>query len=92
MLIDSGADVTLLPQASVDLLGVEANADEVYQLEGFDGSISISKAVRVDLVFGRRTFKGRFLLIEQAWSVLGRDVLNHVYLILDGPQQAWEER
>jgi hypothetical protein len=92
MLIDSGADVTLLPQASIDLLGVEVNADEVYELAGFDGSISISRAVRVDLVFGRKTFKGRFLLIDQAWGVLGRDVLNHVCLTLDGPQQAWEER
>jgi hypothetical protein len=82
----------LLPQSSVDLLGIEANADEVYELQGFDGNISISKAVRVDLVFGRKTFKGRFLLIDQAWGILGRDVLNHVCLILDGPQQAWEER
>lgn len=92
MLIDSGADVTLLPQSSVDVLGIEADAGEVYQLEGFDGSISVSKAVRVDLVFGGKTFKGRFLLIDQAWGILGRDVLNHVCLILDGPQQTWDER
>ncbi|HZO90551.1 MAG TPA: retropepsin-like aspartic protease [Chthonomonadaceae bacterium] len=92
ILIDSGADVTLLPQASVDFLGIEASADEAYQLAGFDGSISISQAVHVDLIFGRQTFKGRFLLIEQAWGILGRDVLNHLCLLLDGPQQVWEER
>lgn len=82
LLIDSGADVTLLPQASVDALGIKANAGEVYELVGFDGNISTSTAVRVDLVFGRKTFKGRFLLINQAWGVLGRDVLNHLWLLL----------
>jgi hypothetical protein len=92
LLIDSGADVTLLPQASVVSLGIEANAGEVYELVGFDGNISTSTAVRVDLVFGRKTFKGRFLLIDQAWGVLGRDVLNHLCLVLDGPRQTWDER
>jgi len=92
LLIDSGADVTLLPQASVDLLGVGAETGEVYQLVGFDGSASVSKAVRVDVILGRKTFKGRFLLTEQAYGVLGRDVLNHLCLVLDGPEQTWEER
>lgn len=90
MLIDSGADVTLLPQTSIDSLGLESNEEEVYELEGFDGSTSISRAVHVDLVFSHKTFKGRFLLINQTWGILGRDVLNHVSLILDGPQQTWE--
>lgn len=91
MLIDSGADVTLLPQASIDFLGIEAKAGEGYLLQGFDGNTSVAKAVNVDLIFGRRTFKGRFLLINQAWGILGRDVLNHICLILDGPQRTWEE-
>ena len=92
MLIDTGADVTLLPQASVDLLGVEFNAGEAYQLEGFDGSISVSKVVRVDVIFGRKTFKGRFLLLDQEVGILGRDVLNNLRLILDGPRQVWDEQ
>jgi hypothetical protein len=92
LLIDSGADVTLLPKASIGLLGADADTGEVYQLAGFDGSISFSKAVRVDLILGRKTFKGRFLLTEQTWGVLGRDVLNHLCLVLDGPQQKWHER
>ncbi|MCE9555522.1 MAG: hypothetical protein K8T91_19415, partial [Planctomycetes bacterium] len=92
LLIDSGADVTLLPKSSVDLLGVETDTGEVYRLAGFDGTISFSQAVRVDLILGRKTFKGRFLLIEQTWGVLGRDVLNHLCLVLDGPQLAWDVR
>ena len=92
LLIDSGADVTLLPQAAADVLGIEASAGEVYELVGFDGNISTSTAVRVDLILGRKTFKGRFLLTNQAWGVMGRDVLNHLCLVLDGPQQMWEEQ
>lgn len=92
MLIDSGADVTLLPQASVAAPGIELNMDEVYRLEGFNGSVSTSSAVDAELIFCRRTFKGRFLLIDQAWGILGRDVLNHIPIILDGPRLLWHER
>ena len=35
MLLDTGADVTLLPQASVDQLGISVNQDEGYELMGF---------------------------------------------------------
>jgi hypothetical protein len=37
-------------------------------------------------------FSGRFLLIDQEVGVLGRDILNHVCIILDGPNLRWEER
>lgn len=92
LLIDSGADVTLLPQTTIDLLGIAIETGESYQLVGFDGSISVARAVRVDLLLGRKTFKGRFLLSDQSQGVLGRDVLNHLCLVLDGPRQMWEER
>jgi hypothetical protein len=90
MLLDSGADVSLLPQVSVNLPGVAASANETYDLVGFDGSMSQAQAVRLDLIFLRRTFKGRFLLIDQEWGILGRDVLNHLSLLLDGPQLTWD--
>lgn len=91
MLIDSGADVTLIPQSFIDILQLELGSDESYELIGFDGSKSISMAVYLDLIFLRRTFKGRFLLINQDYGILGRDILNHVSLILDGPQLIWNE-
>ena len=90
MLIDSGADVTLIPNAPVEFLRIAADTEDVYQLQGFDGSISESQAVRADLVFGRRTFKGRFLVVDRPYGILGRDVLNHLTITLDGPNLAWE--
>jgi hypothetical protein len=42
MLLDSGADVTLIPQASVDQLGVAVVPNKHYELMGFDGSTSLA--------------------------------------------------
>jgi len=92
MLLDSGADVTLIPQASVALLGTTMGINESYELMGFDGSVSQAQAVQLNLIFLRRRFKGRFLLIQQEWGILGRDVLNHVSLLLDGPHLMWNEQ
>lgn len=58
MLIDSGADVTLIPQALVNLVGATVNTGEGYELMGFDGSRSVARAVQLDLLFLRRAFKG----------------------------------
>jgi len=90
MLIDSGADATLLPRSVVAPLGL-VSTGEPYQVEGFDGSTSESKAVRAVVVFLNKTFRGRFLLAESEVGAIGRNVLNHVRLLLDGPGLSWEE-
>jgi len=92
MLIDSGADVTFIPQQSVTLLGVSLEPDTGYEVAGFDGRKSIAQVVSLDVIFLRRAFRGRFLVSNQEWGIVGRDVLNHVALVLDGPQLMWEER
>ena len=86
MLMDSGADVTLIPMSSIVILGVGSDTDEEYELTAFDGSRSLARAVRIDLLFLRRTFKGQFLIIDQECGVLGRDILNHVPILLNGPK------
>ena len=92
LLIDSGADVTLLPTSAVESLGIAVSEGTNYELLGFDGNTSISAAVRADLIFLIKTFKGQFLLINQEIGILGRDVLNHTSFLLDGPSLNWEER
>src|SRR5256885_1318166 len=79
MLIDSGADVTLLPQTLVERMGLDTKVGAAYELAGFDGSASTSVAVRVDLIWGRKTFRGLFLLTDQEWGILGRNLLNNLY-------------
>jgi hypothetical protein len=92
MLLDSGADVTLIPATFADELGLIADDGERYELMGFDGSISFASAVRLEMLFLNKTFRGRFLLIDQEWGVLGRDILNLVTLLLDGPNLTWREQ
>jgi len=91
MLIDSGADVTLLPRASVDGLDIATDPNIRYELMAFDGTTSTAQAAELDLIFQKRIFRGRFLLTHQEVGFLGRDVINHLSLLLDGPGLLWQE-
>ena len=71
--------------------GVPPLADQQYELRGFDGSTSFAPVVMLDMLFLRRAFRGRYLLIEAERGILGRDILNHVTVLLDGPRQQWLE-
>jgi hypothetical protein len=92
MLLDTGADVTLIPRATLAQLKIGSVKNKSYQLIGFDGSTSFAPTVQLELIFCRRIFRGQFLLIVQAWGILGRNVLNAVALILDGPNHTWDEK
>lgn len=91
MLLDSGADVTLIPTETANHLNLLAEANSQYELIGFDGSRTVATAVHLEMIFLNKIFRGRFLLIDQAWGILGRDILNLVTLSLDGPNQFWGE-
>ncbi len=80
MLLDSGADISLVPQAAVTQLGLAVVPDRQYELVGFDGRTSFASIVQLELIFCGRTFRGQFLLINQGWGILGRNILNAVPL------------
>jgi hypothetical protein len=90
LLLDSGADITLLPQSVVAQLGVTADSTQRYELMGFDGSRSFASGVRVDMLIFGKVFRGLYLLTEDVRGVAGRDVLNHLAIILDGPGLRWD--
>ena len=91
MLLDSGADVTMIPRAALDRLGVVPMEGRAYELTAFDGGSSYAAVVRIELVFCRRVFRGQFLIIDQDWGILGRNILNGVFLSFDGPRLRWDE-
>lgn len=94
MQIDLGADISLLPQPTIALLGIQTNSESGYELEAFDGTRSEAQSVQADLIWLRKTFKGRFALVgnpAQTYGILGRDILNHLRLLLDGPNLQWDE-
>lgn len=91
LLIDSGADITLLPRGAVARLGVIPDPALQYELVGFDGNRTMTQAVDLDMVFLQKAFRGRYLLIDEERGILGRDVLAGVVVLLNGPAQEWSE-
>lgn len=91
MLMDTGADVTLVPQTALDNLQLTPIGETAYELAGFSGERLVLAAVSLDLIFCHQTFRGQFLPIDQTWGILGRNVLNAMPLRLNGPKLMWEE-
>lgn len=91
MLLDSGADVTLVQRATVDQLGAILDPNKTYEVCTFDGTVTFAQVVELDLVFLNRSFRGRFLVTDEDVGILGRNVLNQISLLLDGPQLSWSE-
>lgn len=89
MLIDSGADITLVPEISVLELKIPFNGDSGYEIEGFGGHRSVARAAQMHLLLANLTFRGRFLVVQQDCGILGRNLLNQIRLSLLGPELTW---
>jgi hypothetical protein len=91
MLIDTGADVSVLPYASVvSLLDAQPSESKI-ELQGFDGMTTVARTAVLEVQFLGRSFRGPFVIIDSADGILGRNVLNAVSLLMDGPSLAWRE-
>jgi predicted aspartyl protease len=89
--LDSAADLTVVPLPLAERLG--ATAIEERQFGGFDGSVSKLSVFRVLLtIHGTSTTYLVDVIASpnEPWILLGRDVLNQVRLLLDGPLQKVE--
>lgn len=92
MLIDTGADSTLIPRICLPYLGIADGdvQDATSRLVGFDGALRSAQFVEIEIhVFDRR-FRGEFYLYEGNYGILGRDILNLVHLSFDGPNAIWQ--
>jgi len=91
LLIDTGADVTLIPRWAVARVGGTPEASMKYEVFGFDGNRSLAEAVDLEMIFLNKIFRGRYLLTEEEHGILGRDILMILRLLFDGPAQEWSE-
>jgi len=91
MLIDTGADITLLPCSYVDQLGTEPAIDIAYEIQGFDGESRLANMVELELAFLGKKYTGQFLLVDQSIGILGRNILNTLSITFDGPRGKWDE-
>ncbi|MEN6452466.1 MAG: retroviral-like aspartic protease family protein [Thermoguttaceae bacterium] len=88
MFIDSGADVTVLPASVVSQLGLPNHGNR--EVTAFDGSESVAASVECEVLFLGQVYRGVYLVVDDQYGLLGRDVLNRVSLLLDGPRLTWE--
>jgi len=91
MLLDTGADITLLPKSFCDKIGVEISDTESLELEGFNQTTTVAYYVRLDFIFLNKMFRGQFLVYDQDEGIIGRDVLNKFTILFDGKNLEWKE-
>ncbi len=53
--------------------------------------VTTYEATGAVIVSLNKSFRGRFLQVESEVGIIGRNVLNRVRLLLDGPALNWEE-
>ena len=92
MLIDTGADVTFIPQAAVVALKLESSTKRDYRVTTYDGVSSLAKAVEADMLFLGVTLRGLYLVRNTEVGIVGRDVLNRFRIVLNGPELSWQEQ
>lgn len=91
MLIDTGADATLVPSEAAEKLGINAEENKAFEVQGFGGETNYLKSARLDLLFLNKTFKGEYLLIDRPIGILGRNILNKLRILFDGLRGGWTE-
>lgn len=89
MLLDTGADVSLIPRAAVEYLGLTAEPGSAFPMLGFDGTRSTSELFVMEVLFAGKSFGGPYPLTDREQGILGRDVLNQLTVTFDGPAQTW---
>ncbi len=90
MLLDTGSDITLLPQSYCDKIGVKVSETESLELKGFNQTITTAFYVSLDFIFLNKIFRGKFLVYNQDEGIIGRDVLNKFTILFDGKNLEWK--
>jgi hypothetical protein len=89
MLLDTGADVSLLPTQFVQNFGFTFGKPQ--ELLGFDEKADFFQTIEAQIIFLSKRFTGEYCLIDQDYGILGRDVLNRFSLVFDGKNLEWRE-
>lgn len=88
LLIDTGADVSIVPRDVVEAVEGDVRAGDV-AIRFFDGSEAVCDVAEVSVELLRYHFRGAFVLGDEEYGVLGRNILNALVLTLDGPHRTW---
>jgi len=90
-LLDTGSDITAIPHALVKILQLYPVGQ--IELEGVDAAVQSIPTYAVRLTIGELSIP-RLEVIETGldFAVVGRDVLNRLYPLLNGPEQRFDLR
>lgn len=91
MLLDTGSDITLLPESACLKIGAVISKSKSLELESFNGKKSIAFYTSLDLIFLNKLFRGNFLVYGQQEGIIGRDILNEFSILFDGTKLSWNK-
>ena len=90
-LIDTGADATIAPKRL--LQSIKARPSTSRYVRSYIGEQRLVRTYAVDVIVNGITLPGIEVIGDDVQELLlGRDVLNRLYLVLDGPRQKIEVR
>lgn len=96
MIIDTGADMSMIPRSTIkklESLGGNKLPYDQLPVEDFEGKRSIHKSYELKILLqtdnGKDQLNRTFLEIGDEEGILGRDLLNEYLTSLDGPNLTW---
>lgn len=82
--IDTGADISALPVSVITALDLPVISKLI--VEGYDGNQSTVSTYGAALEIGNGRFRSQeFIGIHEPHALLGRDILNFFYVLMNGP-------
>lgn len=91
MLLDTGADVSLLPSSALRLLKAAPVPNENFRLEGYNSNEKTVEVFQLQVIFLGKRFTGKYCAVDDEIGILGRDILNQISLLFDGRNLIWQE-
>ncbi len=88
MLIDTGADVSVIPLSVATVVEVTLQPSNV-PIQSYDGDQMFCDEAQLSLEFLRYRFSGIFLVTESEYGILGRNILNSLVIEMDGPRSSF---
>jgi hypothetical protein len=87
--LDPGSDISVLPESAADAIGLQRDGE--LEVEGYDGLMACVPLCVVTLeIAGEVLPPMSVVVMPRSLAILGRDVLNHFTLTLNGKDLTFE--
>ena len=87
--LDPGSDISVLPESTARAIGLQRDGE--LEVEGYDGLVARMPLYVVTLeVAGEMLPPMSVVVMPRSLAILGRDILNHFILTLNGKDLTFE--